>query len=140
MTGPEIVSRTRALNLPQGSYIVFGSCPLALAGIRETDDIDLLISESLYTVLLQKGWYAELGRNGDKPLRKDIFDAHTNWHIGSYNPTLSELLTAATTVDGVSFASLDAVKAWKSILRRPKDLTDINSINAYQKNNPDTAV
>lgn len=44
MTREEIILKVKKLRLPEDSYVVFGSCPLATARIREADDIDLLDS------------------------------------------------------------------------------------------------
>lgn len=41
MTGQEIIAKVKKLKLPKNSYVVFGSGPLAAAGIREADDIDM---------------------------------------------------------------------------------------------------
>lgn len=125
----DIIKHIKSINLPDGEYIVFGSCPMTVAGLRESSDVDVLISEVLYDRLLEAGWEPQEGKNGDKPLEHGIFDAHTNWHIGDYNPTLKELLLTATVIDGVPFAHLFEVRNWKAALGRPKDLADIELID-----------
>jgi hypothetical protein len=52
----QIIAKVKALNLPQSEYIVYGSCPLAAAGIRESNDIDLLVSRNVGIGLKLKGW------------------------------------------------------------------------------------
>ncbi len=129
MKKDEIISQVRALNFPNNSYIVFGSAPLALAGLREAGDIDFLVSVELFEQLKQLGWQ-ELDKGGkDKPLVKDDFEAHKSWEFSSYNPTLEQLLETADVVDGVPFASLQEVRKWKDASGRPKDLTDIALID-----------
>ncbi|MBI3626670.1 hypothetical protein HY224_01340 [Candidatus Uhrbacteria bacterium] len=56
MNKDEIIAKVKALNLPKNSYIVFGSCPLAIAGLREANDIDLLVSEEIFLKLKTVGW------------------------------------------------------------------------------------
>ena len=56
MTKEDIVTKVRALGLPKDSYIVFGSCPLAAVGIRESNDIDMLVSEQGYEQLKNYSW------------------------------------------------------------------------------------
>jgi hypothetical protein len=46
MTGQDIINKVKPLNLPKGQYVVFGSCPMALAGLREAGDIDMLVTPS----------------------------------------------------------------------------------------------
>lgn len=131
MNGQAIIDKVKTLNLPTGSYIVFGSCPLALAGLRQSQDIDLLVSEATLEQLKAAGWQQIDKGIKDKPFVDDVFEAHTNWNFGSYRPTLEGLLATATVVEGVAFASLGEVRKWKAISGRPKDLHDIELIDAY---------
>jgi hypothetical protein len=129
MTGQEIIAKVKTLNLPNGSYIVFGSCPLAVAGIREANDIDMLVTEAVSNSLKQKGWQQiDKGKN-DKPLVYDVFEVHKSWSFSSYNPTLEHLLKTATFVDGIPFASLEEVRRWKLASGRAKHLKDVKLID-----------
>ena len=134
MKKEEIIGKVKALNLPKGSYIVFGSCPLAVAGIREANDIDLLVSEELFAKLKETGWQELRKSPNDIPLVHDVFEAHKSWNFGSYNPTLAHLLSTATLVDEIPFASLKEVRRWKLASGRPKDLADIELIDKYIQN------
>lgn len=131
MTKQEIITKVKALNLPKGGYIVFGSCPMALAGIRESSDIDMLVSPQLFSELKNQGWKVLQKGPKDNPLVKDDFEAHPNWNFSKYKPTLAHLLSSAQIVDGVPFASLGEVRKWKSASGRPKDLKDIELIDKY---------
>lgn len=131
MTKEEIVSKVKSLNLPLGSYIVFGSCPMAIAGIREAVDIDFLVSETLFEELRKNGWRQIEKSTRDKSLIKDNFEAHSNWDFKSYKPTLKHILESADIVEDVPFASLSEVLKWKTASGRPKDLIDLKLINEY---------
>ena len=131
MTKSEIISQVKTLNLPQGSYVVFGSCPLAAAGLREANDIDLLVSDDLLKTLEEAGWQLTDKGQNDKPLTHGVFEAHNHWNFSSYNPTLEQLLATADIFDGVPFASLEQVRQWKTASGRPKDLADIKLIDSY---------
>lgn len=131
MTGQAIVAKVQELNLPARSYIVFGSCPLAAAGIREAGDIDLLVSSAVYEKLRAEGWQQVNKGPNDTPLTHDAFEAHEHWNFSTYNPTLEELLTRATEVNGVLFASLEDVRKWKAASGREKDIADIKRIDEY---------
>ncbi len=106
MPREQIIAKVKELNLPKGSYVVFGSCPLAVAGIREANDIDLLVSEEVFAQLRGAGWQEKDKGPKDKPLAFDCFEAHQNWDFSPYSPTLKQLLASATEVDGITFASL----------------------------------
>lgn len=88
MNKKEIISKVQSLNLPRGSYVVFGSCPLAVLGIREANDIDLMVSKELFEDLKKRGWQDRHKDSNDVPLVLDVFEAHTNWDFSSYSPTL----------------------------------------------------
>jgi len=131
MTGQDIIRKTKELNLPKGSYIVFGSCPMAVARIRESSDIDMLVTDEVFESLATSGWKIVIKGPRDNPLALGDFEAHNNWNFSSYSPTLEQLLSTATVVEGVPFASLEEVRKWKAASGRPKDLVDIKLIDKY---------
>lgn len=133
MTKDDIIAKVKALHLPEGSYIVFGAGPMAVAGIRETNDIDLYVTPELYASLQDRGWQKITKGPHDTPVVHDVFEAHEDWDFSSYHPTLEHLLATATIVDGIPFASLDEVRSWKVSSHRPKDLADIALIDKFRK-------
>lgn len=135
MKKEEIIAKVKALNFPENSYIVFGSCPLAVAGLREANDIDLLVSKDIFFKLKENGWQELYKSANDRPLVHDVFEAHhTQWNFSSHAPTLEQLLSSALIVDSVPFASLEEVRKWKTSSGRPKDLIDIALIDAFYMN------
>lgn len=131
MTGQEIIEKVKSLNLPEGQFVVFGACPLAVAGLRETGDIDMVVSSSVLEELKKRGWKQITKGEDDKPYTHDIFEAHDKWGFGVYPRTLEQLLATADVVDGIPFASLQEVRAWKAASGRPKDLGDIKLIDNH---------
>lgn len=125
MTKDEIVTKVKSLNLPKDSYVVFGSGPLAAAGIRETNDIDMLVSPEVFEQLKKKGWKELVKGPDDKPLVHGDFEVHSHWNFSPYAPTLNQLLETATEIDGVMFASLDEVRKWKKATGGEKHLADV---------------
>ncbi|MFZ1075727.1 MAG: hypothetical protein WAN50_05130 [Minisyncoccia bacterium] len=131
MTKDEIIAKVKELDLPAGSFVVFGGSPLAVAGLREANDIDLLVTQEVYDDLKDKGWQEiEKGPN-DKALSHGVFEAHNNWDFSFYNPTLKDLLVNAVEIDGIQFASIDDVRKWKEASGRTKDIRDIELIDRY---------
>ena len=131
MTKEDIITKVKKLGLPKGSYIVFGSCPMAIAGIREAGDIDFLVDSRLFEDLKVRGWEQIEKSPNDRPLVRDEFEAHNSWDFSAYKPTLEHLLKIADIVDGVPFANLQEVLKWKTASGRPKDLVDIKLIKEY---------
>lgn len=132
MTKQEIIDKVKSLNLPTGEYVVFGAAPMAVAGLREANDIDFLVTPQLLDVIKQRpGWNQVHKGPKDEPYENDVFEVHANWDFSTYAPTLEHLLKTATYVDEVPFASLLEVRKWKAAWGRPKDLQDVALIDAY---------
>lgn len=131
MIKEEIITKVKTLNLPKGSFVVFGAAPLAVLGIREANDIDLLVSSETYKKLKNSGWKELPKGPNDIPLVYDVFEAHDNWNFSPYSPKLEHLLASAIEFEGVLFASLNEVRKWKSVSGRPKDLLDLKLIDQY---------
>jgi hypothetical protein len=133
MNKEEIIRKIKELKLPEGEYIVFGSGPLAVNGIRETNDIDLLLSQNLFKQLKTSGWKEKVFPSGDIFITYEECEGGSDWKYGSYNPTLEELLKTADYFDGVPFANLEEVIKWKTEFGREKDLKDVELIKKYLK-------
>jgi hypothetical protein len=127
----EIIAKVKSLHLPENSYIVYGSGPLAAAEIREANDIDLFVRPDVYLKLKKMGWKKTYKGPSDEPLTFELFEAHDNWNFCSHNPPFTELLARAKIIDGVVFASLEDVKKCKLAWGRPTDLSDVELINHY---------
>lgn len=135
MNKTDIVNAVKEQNFDNGSYVVFGSCPMAAAGIRESSDIDMLVSEQLFTKLQKRGWKVANKGHKDNPLVLDDFEAHKSWELSSYNPSLKQLMSKANYIEGIPFASLEDVKKWKLASGRPKDIRDVKLIDSYLQEN-----
>ncbi|MDP3645829.1 MAG: hypothetical protein Q8R25_01965 [bacterium] len=104
---------------------------MAIVGIREANDIDLMVSKELFEDLKKNGWQERHKSVNDVPIVHDVFEAHTNWNFSSYRPTLKHLLATAMVVEDIPFASLAEVRKWKTMGERPKDIADVQLIDAY---------
>ncbi|HZE87628.1 MAG TPA: hypothetical protein VE090_05510, partial [Methylomirabilota bacterium] len=131
MNKQEVINKMKSLNLPKGSYIVYGSAPFVIHGIREVNDIDMYVTKEIFEDLKKKGWKKVYKGLKDEPLTYDIFEAHDTWEFSPYSPTLPDLLSRATEVEGITFASLIDVKKWKQGSGRPKDIVDLKLIDDY---------
>jgi hypothetical protein len=134
----DIFAQVKALGLPLGQYVVFGGGPLAAHGIRETADVDLFVTTSLYDHLMAGGWEEKEfgGPHGGLYLVNGIYEADDTWHYGDYDPTPEEIISAADMIDGVPFAPLVEVLKWKRAFGRPKDVADVRLIQAYMDAQP----
>jgi hypothetical protein len=129
----DIVSEVKLLELPPGQYVVFGSGPMQVHGIRESSDIDLLFLPELYEKLKQDGWREKILETHPQGryMYRDNIEAGDNWDYGTYNPDPKWLIENAEIINGIPFAPLREVIKWKKAFGRRKDLDDIKLIEEY---------
>jgi hypothetical protein len=123
----------KKLNLPPDQFVVIGSGPMAVRGIRETDDLDIMVSSSLWDELITK--YPQKVDHGiaKLDLGSDIEvsgagSAYDDPKIASF----SEMMASADVIDGVRYLSLDLLKKFKQKIGRDKDLRDIDLISKFR--------
>ena len=133
MNFDEIKRKVKELNLPIGKYALFGSVPMAVHGIRESKDIDLIVMPELFAMLEATGaWKEETSPNGRKRLAKDDFDMYEGWWSSdSYRRDVSKLIAGAEILDGVPVVKLEEVLVWKKAFAREKDLKDVKLIEEF---------
>ena len=112
-----------------------------MAGLRESNDIDLFVSPTAISTLIEKGWVKNTNKPG-LPYTYNAFEAYTSWDFGQYWPALQHLLKTADYIDGVPFASIEEVKKWKVTCNRPKDIRDVKLIDQFlvNQNLPSTSL
>lgn len=130
--GADYIERVKALDLPEGHYMVCGSAILELLGLRKAGDIDLLVSSELFEELESKrGWI----RNPQYPTTLDMPDhsagAKQSLDFMKEDYILSEMLPGAHLQDGIAFMSLTQLREAKVQLGREKDQKDIQLIDEY---------
>lgn len=118
-----LFDRLRAMDLPPGSYAVFGSGPLAARGlVDEVGDLDVIVRDSAWSRVEQLGTVV---MHGDDPV-VDLGNGLTfgrSWAYGSFD--IKQLIEDAQMIDGLPFVRLKAVLEYKRIAGRPKDLRHI---------------
>ena len=129
-----VIEEVRKLNLPAGEYLVLGSGILGALGIREVEDIDLLVSPRVFEMLRAKGWaYDEIEIEGKtrEHLARGSVEVYRDFWYGGNHPDPATLIADPYMMDGIPFLSLQKLSEIKRILARPKDLRDIELIETY---------
>jgi hypothetical protein len=128
-----IPAEVQKLELPLGEYAVVGSGPLAVRGIREAHDIDLVVTPQLYDQLKKDGWDEEHIPDSKREwvLSHGPFDVAATWSVEGYEPEVPQLIADAELIDGVAFVRLEDVMRWKKACAREKDLADIRLIEQF---------
>lgn len=107
--------------------MVAGSGILSALGIRESKDIDLLVSDEAFEIIIDRGWKAETLEDGTMKLANGVFDCVWDW----YGKSFEEMISRAEYIEGLAYMSLDDVYKWKQALGREKDMIDLRSIERY---------
>lgn len=129
----ELLEKLNQLNLPRNQYAIVGSGPLAVRGIREAHDLDILVTPELWDQLSQQ---YPVKHTPDLLFDQIELENLTILGRGSVfrdNP-IASVDTQIKTADvfmGHNFLNLDLLKKFKAKLGREKDFKDIELINEY---------
>ncbi|MBU3934754.1 hypothetical protein KKC00_02225 [Patescibacteria group bacterium] len=133
MKKEEINSIVKGLNLPTGKYALFGSVPMAMRGIRECHDIDIILSDDLWQQYFNdETWRKEKKPSGKVCLVKDKIELMNYWFPGEWD--IDRLIKEAEIINEAVCVRLEEVVKWKKIFNREKDRKDIKLIKQYNGN------
>lgn len=124
------------LNLPTNHFVVVGSGALSIRGIRDSEDIDVIVTESLWNQMIKK---YKVGINSfgveNLELENDIEILNPAQSIfgNSKIVPMKDIFEKADMFDGIKFLNLDHLKKIKIELGREKDLKDVDLIDNYLK-------
>lgn len=123
------------LNLPAGEYVVTGGACLTIRGLRETDDLDLFITDRLYSELVGRGWQeTAIGKRRPyliSEIKNIPIQAFSVWEGKGWQPRIDQYLAQPEFVEGIPLMPLSELYAWKKSIRREKDLRDLVLIDSY---------
>jgi len=127
----KFLQKLKKLNLPKGKYVIFGSGPMCVRGLRKCDDLDVIVTEDIYNDLKSRSDF-KIGHrkeSGNEFLEKDGIEIYQNWYPDDWH--VKNLIQEAEIIDGFPFVKLEEVLKWKMIKRRDKDIEDIKLIKEY---------
>lgn len=134
------LEEVRKMNLPLGKYAILGSGPLAIREIRDTKDVDLIVTPDIYAYYKkQKGWKLRC-LWGNFFLRKGKVEL---WkRIGFWKPIvdIKAFIQRAELINGLPFVSMEDFISYKEKAFRAKDKIDLKLAKDYlaRKNNAQT--
>jgi len=124
------IEMVHRLGLKRGSYVVIGGAVLEILNLRETSDVDLVVSDEVYAHYRDdKKWAEYVQDNGKKVLSHDGYNLMHTW-MGN---NLKHLLHQSFEVEKIAFMSIDELIEAKRHLGRKKDLEDIMLLEEYQQ-------
>lgn len=129
-----MLEKVKKLNLPSGQYALFGSSPMAVRGLRESWDIDIIVTPEVFESCRKEAkWQLARLADGNEYLIDDDIEIFKNWAPGEW--VVKELIDSAEIIGGLPFVSLENVIKWKKIYGRKKDLKDLDAIEKFLQAN-----
>ncbi len=129
----ELLDEIRALELPLGQFAVFGSGPMGIRGLRPMHDVDLIVAPALWEILARQ-YPVHDHEHGLKRIQIGNVEILSGWYpdVGG----IADLIREAEIVDGIPLVRLKKVLEWKRAYGRPKDVADIELIEAFLARQP----
>ncbi|MEO7904800.1 MAG: hypothetical protein ABIR91_03345 [Candidatus Saccharimonadales bacterium] len=124
------IERVKQLRLPLDQLVVIGSGVLDALGLRTADDIDLVLSPSLFDELQQRDDWRREQKHDEPVLYRDDVEAFLSWGSNGV-PNFQALYSDGLDVQGVRFANPTFVIDWKQQRGSDKDLHDIQLLQRY---------
>jgi hypothetical protein len=119
-----------ALNLDRDDFVVFGSAPLLAHGLRRSiGDLDIVARGAAWRRACELGVPAIGTISGDPivSLCGGFIQVSQEWVPRSRSA--DDLIGRAEIIQGLRFAQLADVLAYKQMLMRPKDIADIQALS-----------
>jgi hypothetical protein len=134
MDASAVIAEIRSLRLPPTDYVVVGGAALAARNLRDTADIDLVVTSRLFAQLIASGWSSKSRPNGAPGLRKGYFEAYLDVNTDDFKRGTDWLIAHAEFVQGIPLVDLHTLLAWKRTYGRQKDLNDVLLLENLLKN------
>lgn len=132
MKTSDLIDQVKEMNLTKGEFAIFGSAVMAIRGMREVPNIDLIVTDKLWSELLEKGYIPDY----EGFIRKSMVKI-SNWWFAATRRPIQAMIEDAEMIQGLPFVRLDEVRFYKSKLNREKDIADVKLIDRYLETNFD---
>lgn len=117
----------RALGLPLDQIVVIGSGLLDQLGLRQSHDIDLVVSSAVFDSVGKDSSYTFGEKGSNRFAVRDDIEIWDGWEEVTYD----QLRETAQPLGGVLFVSTDVLIAKKTQRGLSKDLNDIKLLEEY---------
>jgi hypothetical protein len=124
-----LVQELNDLDLPNKEFAVFGSGPMAIRGLKEPGDLDVIVKQGLWDYLSAK--YGVSKEESYPVIHVGGIDFFNDWESPEYD--INKLIDEADLINGVRYVKLGTVLAWKKQRNKEKDKKDVTLIEDYLK-------
>ncbi len=125
MDRQKVIFEIEALALPCDQYVVVGGAALAIRGFRHADDIDLVVTPTLFERLKSQGWLQKDRPNGRLGLKSGCVEVYLEVNAPAFERDINWLISCSEVVEGLPLADLDTLLGWKRAYGRDKDARDV---------------
>jgi len=129
-----LIQRLVALDLERSDFVIFGSGPLLACGLRKSiRDLDVVARGAAWQRVSTIGLSAVGVLTGDPTIQfwGGRIQCSQQWIRPGWDS--DKLIDEADMIDGLRFARLADVLAYKQVLLRRKDIDDIRAITSYAR-------
>ncbi|MDQ5981273.1 MAG: hypothetical protein QG570_20 [Patescibacteria group bacterium] len=135
----QVQNKLAELKLTPSNSIVIGSGILNALNIRESADIDLIVTKEKYYELSKNPRFTIVQKHADiefEVLSDDIFEIGFSWTVINKTWSFSDMLEHSIVIDNVRYITiqflLEVKQSWlNNNFARPKDIDDIRLIENY---------
>ena len=132
----DIKGKLDELGLNPHNAVVIGSGILNALNLRESKDIDVVVTEETYKELSDNGRFEKEQNHGREILTDDLFEIGTSWTVVGKAWKFEDLLSHSTIISGVRYHTveflLDAKRRWIADGEgRQKDIDDVKLMEQY---------
>ncbi len=127
----DLFEKFKELNLPIGEYAIFGSGPMAARGLKQSNDIDAIVTDRIFNEYKNKPEWKlkEIGDWGVELISCGEIEMLNGWGPGKWDT--QKIISEAEIINGLAFVKLGEVLKWKKMMVREKDKKDIELIEEY---------
>ena len=132
----EIKNKLNELGLSSNDVVVIGSGILNALNLRESEDIDVVVTEEKYKELSNNNRFKKEQNHGREILVDDLFEIRTSWTVVGKTWKFDDLLNHSTIIDGIRYNTieflLDAKRRWVTDGEgRQKDIDDVKLMEKH---------
>ncbi len=123
----KLLSELKYLNLLRDEFAIIGSGTLAVRGLRDVNDLDIIVKDSLWNKLENKYPVKKVGiSNGISLGEIDLLQDAKPWF-----DDVDELIDSADIIEGIRYVNLKSILKLKRMRGKEKDVRDIKLIEEY---------
>ena len=124
----DVVAMIKKLEFNQSDFVVIGGSVMEVLGLRSTNDVDMVVEQSLYDELHENlGWHEFIQDNGECILSHEGFHAMRSW-LGW---DASNLKKDALIIDNIHYMNPSKLMEGKQRVGRKKDIEDVILLQKY---------